>query len=290
MNYRHIYHAGNFADVVKHLTLIALLSCLKKKTAAFCCLDTHAGAGYYHLFSAMAEKTQEYKTGISKVIAAKNPPPLVKEYLHCLEEINQHFGSTDMDLSSKHLAYYPGSPLIARQLLRPQDRLIACELHREEHQALRSHFHGDKQAAIHHVDGWQALKAFLPPKEKRGLVFIDPPYENPDEWTYLAQHLLSALKQWETGIYAIWYPIKTRQLSDQLYQKLKQMLKQPIFSIEFMIFPETALYLSGCGLAIINPPWQFEEQLTPSLLWLHQILTTEITTPQHGGVSTCFIK
>lgn len=269
MNYRHSYHAGSFTDVVKHVILTALMASLSRKETPFCYIDTHAGIGYYDLFSEFAEKTKEYTTGIEKIIQQDNPPPLVQRYLDCVHKINNHL--TESNFSS--LRYYPGSPMIARYLARPHDRLVACELQPQEYQTLKTTFAGDKQVAVHHMDGFLGLKAFLPPKERRGLVLIDPPYENPDEFTRIAHSLPTALKRWETGLYAIWYPIKERIQVERFYRVLKENISQPILVIELTTYPDLPSHLNGCGLAIINPPWQFDETIEEILPWLWKALT-----------------
>lgn len=281
MNYKHAYHAGHFTDVVKHVVLTALLTALQRKNTPFCYIDTHAGTGYYDLFSEAAKKKQEYKGGIEKVIQQGNPPPLVKRYLHCVHEINNHlvhatFGS---------LQYYPGSPLIARHLCRPQDRIIACELQLETYQALKATFAGDKQAAVHHMDGFLGLKAFLPPKERRGLVLIDPPYEDPDEFTHIVHTLPSALKRWPSGIFAIWYPIKNESQLTRFYRTLKTEVAYPSLIVEFTIYPDLANHLNGCGMVIINPPWQFDLTLEELLPWLWNSLSIN----GQGGFHTYFL-
>ncbi|HVE44617.1 MAG TPA: 23S rRNA (adenine(2030)-N(6))-methyltransferase RlmJ [Gammaproteobacteria bacterium] len=270
MNYRHGYHAGNFADVFKHITLIALLTALSHKQTPYCYLDTHAGAGYYDLFSLFSEKTKEYATGIEKIIEQARAPDLVKRYIACIHKINEQFTKT----TRASLRYYPGSPMIARSLLRPHDRIIACELHPEEYQALAATFAGDKQVAIHHMDGFLGLKAFLPPKERRGVVLIDPPYEDPDELLRIIQSLKIALKRWETGIYAIWYPIKEKKQLIPFYETIKQNITQPTLSVTLSIYPDLPQHLNGSGLIVINPPWQFDQTMEQILPWLWHALTT----------------
>jgi|SRR5579883_1061554 len=284
MNYRHIYHAGNFADVIKHVTLIAILQALLRKDTAFCYLDTHAGIGYYDLLSESAGKTKEYESGIEKVIRAEQPPLLVQDYLDCVHQINNRLSASHLHLASLH--YYPGSPMIARYFARPQDRLIACELQPEEYQSLKNTFAGDKQVALHHLDGFLGLKAFLPPHERRGLVLIDPPYESPDEFTRITHSLPIALKRWQTGTYAIWYPIKERRQTERFYRSLKQALSQPILIVELTIYPDLANHLNGCGMAIINPPWQLDETLAAILPWLWQTLAIN----HQGGYRTYLLN
>ena len=269
MNYRHVYHAGGFGDVVKHTLLTLLLTFLARKPAPFCYIDTHAGAGYYDLFSEFASKTKEYVGGIEKIIEQKDPPPFIKHYLDCVHQINNRL--THAKFAS--LRYYPGSPLIARYLIRPHDRIIACELQTETYQSLRAALGGDVQVGLHHLDGLLGLKALLPPKERRGLVLIDPPYEDPEEFTRIAKVLPLALKRWETGIYAIWYPIKGKKQLEHFYRAIKQNIFRPALAVEFTIYPDLPHHLNGCGLLIINPPWQLDAALTPTLAYLWKSLT-----------------
>lgn len=269
MNYRHSYHAGNFADIVKHITLTALIVALQNKDKPFCYIDTHAGTGVYDLFSEQAKKTNEYQNGIEKVIQREQPPALVKRFLDCVHQINNKLTGTTFS----SLRYYPGSPLIARQLLRPHDRIVACELHPQEYQTLRNTFAGDKQVAVHHQDGFLGLKAFLPPAERRGLILIDPPYESPDEYLRIVQTLPFALKRFATGVYAIWYPIKEKKDTEQFYKTLGKNIELPILIVELTIYPNLPHHLNGCGLAIINPPFEFEKTINELLPWLWKALT-----------------
>ena len=278
MNYRHSYHAGSFTDVVKHVTLTGLISSLAKKETPFCYIDTHAGTGYYDLLANNAQKTKEYMGGIEKVIQLNNPPELIKKYLHCVHQINNQLSGAKY----ASLQYYPGSPMIARCLARANERIIACELHPEEYQALRNTFANDHQVAVHHLDGFLGLKAFLPPKERRGLVLIDPPYEDPDEFTRLARAMPGTLKRWETGIYAIWYPIKEQQQVKRFYQALRERVDQPILAIELTIYPDLPHHLNGCGMVVINPPWQFDTTIEATLPWLWKALAVN----GQGGYSS----
>lgn len=269
MNYRHAYHAGNFTDVVKHIVLTTLITALKQKPTPFCYIDTHAGIGYYDLFSEFSKKTNEYVNGIEKVIAQNNPPPFVQLYLDCIHKINNQL--THAKFAS--LRYYPGSPFIARYLVRPHDRLVLCELETQEYQTLKTRFAGDKQVAVHHTDGFLGLKAFLPPKEKRGLILIDPPYENPDEFTRIAHSLPIALKRFESGVYMIWYPIKEKTAIERFYRTLKENIQNPILAIELTTYPDLPQHLNGCGMVIINPPWQFDIAINDILPWIWNSLT-----------------
>jgi 23S rRNA (adenine2030-N6)-methyltransferase len=269
MNYRHSYHAGSFTDVIKHVILTTLITSISRKDTPYCYIDTHAGTGYYDLFSDFAKKSKEYEGGIEKIIQQENPPPLVKRYLDCVHKINNEL--TESKFAS--LRYYPGSPMIARYLARPHDRIIACELQPQEYQSLQTAFAGDKQVAIHHTDGFLGLKAFLPPHERRGLVLIDPPYENPDEFTRIAHSLPVALKRWENGIYAIWYPIKEKIQIERFYKTIKENIRLPAFAIELTIYPDLPHHLNGCGIVVINPPWQFDTAVNEILPWLWKALT-----------------
>ncbi len=270
MNYRHGYHAGSFTDVFKHTILISLIKSLQQKNSAFCYLDTHAGAGCYDLWAEAAQKSNEFETGIAKVFNALNPPALIKDYLSCVQAINAHFS----DSAASSLRYYPGSPVIMRYFARQQDRLVLTELHPQEYQLLKKEFARTRQANVHLLDGYHGLKAFLPPKERRGLILIDPPYERPNELAYLTSMLAHALKRFATGVYAIWYPIKARSIIDQFYRSLKDNIKNPILITELSIYPEESpLHLNGSGMAIVNPPWQIDDRISAFLPWLWQNLT-----------------
>ncbi len=282
MNYRHSYHAGSFTDVFKHVILTALINALSRKETAFSYIDTHAGTGYYDLFSDSAKKTREYEGGIEKIIQQENVPPLIKRYLDCVHKINNQLSAAKFAA----LRYYPGSPMIARYLVRPQDKIIACELQREEYTALRNAFAGDKQVAVHHMDGYLGLKAFLPPQSRRGLILIDPPYENPDEFMHIAHSIHAAIKRFATGVYAIWYPVKNHSEIKRFYQTLKQQLDLPILSIELTIYPDLPNHLNGSGVAIINPPFEFVNTMNDLLLWLWKALTIN----DQGGYQTVTIK
>lgn len=268
MNYKHGFHAGNFTDVFKHILLIGLIEDLQRKDKPLCYLDTHGGIGIYDLSSEQALKTKEYESGIEKIIQQENPPQLVKQFLHCVHEINNQRSHAKY----ASLRYYPGSPLIAKFFARGRDRVIVCELHPEEYQSLRNTFAGEKQVAVHHMDGFLGLKAFLPPPEKRGLVLIDPPYEDTDDYTRIVHSLQSSLKHWAGGVYVVWYPIKEKMVTERFYRSLKANIQQPILAVDLMIYPEIPNHLNGCGLAIINPPYQFDQKIKGIAPWLAQAL------------------
>lgn len=272
MNYRHSYHAGNFADVFKHAILTLLIQALRQKEKAFCYFDTHAGIGIYDLHDETAQKTQEFASGIARLLLQNNFPTEITDYLNCIKNLNSAWHESQKTLPQ----FYPGSPTIVRHLLRPQDKMILTELHEQDFQQLKQAFHRDQQVIVHHQNGYQALKAYLPPIERRGLVLIDPPYEQTDEFDRIYTALQNALRRWATGIYAIWYPIKERAPIKHFHQTLKTSGIKNILIAELSIYPEDApLSLNGCGLAIINPPWQLDKQLASLLPWLWQALAPQ---------------
>lgn len=265
MNYRHIFHAGNFADVMKHAILALIVEHLRAKPAPFCVLDTHAGIGRYDLASDAAQRTLEYQDGVARLFGHAPPHPALASYLDAVASLNP--GGV--------LRWYPGSPRLARALLRPQDRLVLSELHPDDVQALKREFAGDRQVAVHHQDAYEALKAHTPPREKRGLVLIDPPFEEPGEFDRLVAGLTAAHRRWPTGIYAIWYPIKERPAVWRFHEALEGSGIRRILRTELTIHPEdTHLRLNGCGLAIVNPPWRLDETLGALLPAVHAALPT----------------
>ena len=209
MNYKHAFHAGNHTEVFKHSVLCLLLLELRKKTKPFTVVDTHAGSGTYDLRSEMARKTGEAADGIARVI--HKTVPTAAPYLDLVRHLNQN-----------ELAIYPGSPTIIQNFLRPEDQLIACDLREHDVDLLRKHLHWDKRIAIHHRDGYEAIQAFVPPTTRRGLVFIDPPFERADEFEKLAECLNAGIKKWPTGIFAAWYPIKDRSGVSKIRKQFAQ--------------------------------------------------------------------
>jgi 23S rRNA (adenine2030-N6)-methyltransferase len=276
LNYRHAYHAGNFADVVKHVVLTRLLDYLKQKDKAFRLIDTHAGIGRYDLSSVEAQKTGEWQGGIGRLIDAPFAAPvaaLLAPYLETVRSLNPEGG----------IQKYPGSPLIARHLMRKQDRLTAIELHPKDVAKLRTLFAGDFQARIIELDGWLALGAHLPPKEKRGLVLIDPPFEEAGEFGRLVDGLMRAHKRWPGGIYALWYPIKDRKAIIAFRKALKQSGIPKLLDIEFEIRPASSEpSLDGSGLLVVNPPFTLEGELRTLLPALHRLLA--VGRPAHWSL------
>lgn len=269
MNYRHGFHAGNFADVHKHVVLLAILDRLAQKDTPFAVLDTHAGRGSYDLTVGQAERTREYADGIARVMSdAAGAPPAVQRYLDLVRAFNRE------RTGSEALSAYPGSPRLTRMMMRAQDRLMACELHPEENALLKAEFRGDKQVAVHARDGWEALGALLPPKEKRGLVLIDPPYEAQEaELAQAGEALAEAHRRFPTGILALWYPIKERQVIQRFHGAVSRMGLGEALVAEICVWPDDArLHLNGSGMLIVNPPWQLDARLAEALPWLWQRL------------------
>lgn len=265
MNYRHAFHAGNFADVVKHAALVLLIERLKEKEAAFRIIDTHAGAGFYDVTGSAASRTGEWKNGIGRILPQSLAPSLkalLKPYLEILTNAN----------GGDAFMHYPGSPWIARQLLRPQDRLTAIELHPQDSTELRDLFAGDSHVKTITLDGWLALGSFVPPKERRGIVLVDPPFEERDDFDKLVAGLRLAHRRWPTGIYALWYPVKDIAAIDRFRKNLVRTGIRRLLRAELFVRNRAAVgQLNGTGLIVCNPPWKFEEALNTLLagLWPH---------------------
>jgi len=261
MNYRHAFHAGGFADVIKHIVLVRVLTYLHEKPAAFRVIDSHAGAGLYDLTGEQAQRGGEWLTGIARILQARfseATAALLKPYLDVVRAFNPQ---------ANMLAAYPGSPLFARALLRPQDRLTACEVEPSARKALIDALRNDKQARVVDLDGWVALPAFVPPNERRGLVLIDPPFEAKDEFARLEKGFLAAFNKWPTGIFLLWYPAKSRRLTDQLARQVARAAASTrpaakCLRLEFSVAPQTQdAVLASCGLLIVNPPWTLQDEL-----------------------------
>jgi len=268
MNYRHAYHAGNFADVVKHAVLCRILMHLREKPAAFRVIDTHAGAGRYDLGGVEAGKTQEWKSGIGRVMNAKIEAPvqaLLAPYFDAVAACNPGGG----------LAAYPGSPAIVQSLLRSQDRLIACELEPQAAAALEGHLRGDARAKAIAIDGWTALLAYVPPKERRGLVLIDPPFEQPGEFSRMAQGLQAAHRKWPSGIYLLWYPIKDMAEVAIFTKRVARLGIAKMLRVGLSLAGNGATGLRGSGLIIVNPPWTLYGELKILLPALAKLLAAD---------------
>jgi len=260
MNYRHAFHAGGFADVIKHIVLTRILVYLQDKPAAFRVIDTHAGAGLYDLTGDEAARSGEFLTGIARLMQARlsdQAYALVAPYLDIVRAFNP----------KAELVAYPGSPLIARALLRPQDRMTLCELAPVPRKQLIDALRRDAQARVVDLDGWVALPAFVPPNERRGVVLIDPAFEAKDEFERLADRFAAAFVKWPTGIYMLWYPAKSRRATDDLAHQVASVAAgtKPagkLLRIEFSVAPQIeGEALTSTGLLIVNPPWTLQDEL-----------------------------
>ncbi|WP_104665790.1 23S rRNA (adenine(2030)-N(6))-methyltransferase RlmJ [Ensifer adhaerens] len=255
MNYRHIYHAGNFADVLKHAVLARLVTYLQQKEKAFRVLDTHAGIGLYDLSSEEAQKTGEWRDGVGRLLDGELPPEIaaiLAPYLSSIRTLNP----------GAELTLYPGSPKLARMLFRPQDRLSAMELHPDDYETLHRLFDGDFQSRITELDGWLALGAHLPPKEKRGLILVDPPFEKEGEYDRLADGLARGYRRFASGVYCLWYPLKQGAPIKAFHEALKALDIPKMLCAELSVRSDRETTgLSGSGLIIVNPPFTLKSEL-----------------------------
>ncbi|HJU29945.1 MAG TPA: 23S rRNA (adenine(2030)-N(6))-methyltransferase RlmJ [Hyphomicrobiaceae bacterium] len=263
MNYRHSYHAGNFADVLKHAVLARVIAYMKQKEAPFRVIDTHAGAGRYALTSPQAEKTGEWLGGIGRILGAGTgplPPAVERLLAPYLDAVRQANGGSDTPQR------YPGSPAIALSLLRPQDALVANELHPEERRLLQQAVGRDRRAKVMGLDAWVALKALLPPKERRGVILIDPPFEVRDELARVQEGLAQSLRRFAGGVYVVWYPIKDPRPVARFHAALRKLAVPKPLIVELMVQPPTdAERLNGCGLLVINAPYTLKDELSSIL-------------------------
>lgn len=263
LSYRHGFHAGNFADVLKHSLLALTIAALKQKPKPFVYIDTHAGAGKYSLKSEFAEKTGEYRHGIVRVWRELEPPAELRDYLAAVRAEN----------TGRQLARYPGSPQLVRRLVRPQDRLLLSELHGSDAAALQQLFAGDKQVGVFKEDGLSMLSKKLPPIQRRGLILIDPSYEMRDEYKKVVAALAGAHRHFATGIYAIWYPVIERAATEDFIAKLAGTGIARQLRIEHCVADDAAgRGMTGSGMLFINPPWLLASQAQALLPWLDRIL------------------
>jgi 23S rRNA (adenine2030-N6)-methyltransferase len=267
MNYRHVFHAGNFADVFKHAVLARILVHLAEKPQPFRVIDTHAGSGLYDLSGAQANRTGEWRDGIGRLLDAtltKDMRALLAPYLDAISALNP----------AGKIRHYPGSPVLALALMRGQDRLAACELEPHAAAALVRHLRSDRRAKAVAIDGWQALKAYIPPVERRGVVLIDPPFEDADEFAKLAPRLVEALRKWATGTFVVWYPIKGVG-SSAFIRRLRQADVPKVLRAELHVAAAQPDKLTGSGLVIVNPPWRLRDELRVLLPGLLSALQCE---------------
>jgi 23S rRNA (adenine2030-N6)-methyltransferase len=270
MNYRHAYHAGNFADVLKHVVLMMLIEHLKKKSAPFFYLDTHAGRGLYDLSEAQAQRSGEYKNGVGRVLDAP-AAQLPAEVAAYAQLVRQSAGKGHSAITA-----YPGSPLIVAKLRRPHDRLVLMETLPKEAAALKAALGRERLVSVLDSDGYAALKAQLPPRENRGLVLIDPPYESDLEFDRVLAGLELAHERWPTGTYCVWYPLTDRAGPVRFHRELERSGIRKVLDVRLNVLPTDAqVGMAGAGLVIVNPPWMLQERLAELLPQLHRLLSPE---------------
>ena len=273
VNYRHAYHAGNFGDVLKHVALICVLQRMQKKETPLALIDTHAGIGLYNLQADEAAKTSEFRLGVQRVITAKSPPAELSPYIDLIAKFNSVRESGDM-------THYPGSPEIMRLLRRPSDRLILNELHPKDYETLRRRYGEEPETSIYQMDAYKFLASQLPPLERRGLILIDPAFEEPDEFARLLSAFLQAYRRFATGCYLLWYPIKSELEIKTFHQGLIDCGIKKIMVAEILVRPLSGTdRLCGAGLILVNPPWQLDHDLERILPWL------SVTVAQDSGSS-----
>ncbi len=264
--YRHLFHAGNFADVFKHSLLTQLVLVLEKKDKPFFVLDTHAGIGLYDLTHPWAQKNAEYKDGIALLWERKDVPNTMVPYLEAVRAENVH-GT---------LRFYPGSPRIVRRLLRPNDRMVLIELNRKDCEELETLFRGDRQVMVRMMDGYQALRAFLPPKERRGLVFIDSSFDRAQEFRRLTEGLVEAHRRFATGVYGLWYPMMEPTAMRGFERGMLATGIPRILQMELSVSADDlGGHMRGCGLLVVNPPFGYEEIARSILDWLWPVLSRD---------------
>lgn len=262
LSYRHGFHAGNFADVLKHSVLSQIIEALKLKDKSFVYYDTHSGLGLYDLNDGFAEKNREYTSGILRLWEAKSPPDFFEPYLKVVRAFNPNV-----------LTHYPGSPVIVQRLMRSQDKMILSELHSRDAPALAEWFAKDARVQVYHEDGFQGLHARLPPKSRRALIFIDPSYEIKNEYPLVVDAIKSAYQVFSTGIFCLWYPVIERAKTEALCMRLVDTGIRRILRVELCLAPDgLGRGMTGAGLLMINPPWQLDLKLAACLPWLQDCL------------------
>ena len=257
MHYQHRYHAGNFADVFKHVLLIALLRALNAKDKPWCYVDTHAGAGDYDLADEAATRTAEYHDGIARLWSERNAPPAVADYLARVRALNP----------DGVLRHYPGSPRLAQMLARGGDRLLLCERVAQVAQNLRAAMAGDARVHLHVRDGYEAA-ALLPPAEKRGLILVDPPFESPNEFDACATLLEQGLHRFGAGVFAVWYPLKNRHLAERWLRRVRRDCAREAMNLTLTVSRAAEGQMRACGLLVVNPPFAFRAEAQAALAWL----------------------
>lgn len=273
MNYRHIFHAGNFGDAVKHALLIPLLRGMQRKESGFLYLDVHAGTASYDLEADAAQRTKEFATGIGRLWTASIAHPAIREYVEIVRAFNRAQGA-----SNGSLHYYPGSPAIVARLRRKQDRLALSELHPDDFESLLRFFAGERNVSAQQIDAYSAMRAHLPPKERRALILIDPPYEDPNEAARIHAALADALRRFPSGCYVVWFPIKNGFAAAAFTAHLDTLPLPPTFVVELTLTAgDGSERLAGCGLVVLNPPWQIETELERIAAELASLLARDDT-------------
>jgi 23S rRNA (adenine2030-N6)-methyltransferase len=269
LNYRHAYHAGNFADVLKHAILVRLLRSFQRKEKGFLFVDTHAGRGRYDLLAASegasGARTPEWPEGIGRLWDRADAPPEVADYLNVVRAYDRARGNL-----TPVPRFYPGSPRLARLVCRPQDRLDLWEKQPDECAALKYEFLDERRVSVHEADGYTAMRASLPPAERRAVVLVDPPFEAQDEWAAVIEALGEALGRFPGGAYAVWYPL-TGRASPVGFMDLLKSKRVATFCAELVVDP-SAPRMTGCGVAIVNPPWRFDDEARTILTYLAAVL------------------
>jgi 23S rRNA (adenine2030-N6)-methyltransferase len=252
MHYRHSYHAGNFADVFKHIVLCALLGALSRKDKPWSYLETHGGAGAYDLAGEGATRTGEWRDGIGKLHGLGGAPPLLERFLDVVRGLN----------GTGTLRHYPGSPLFAQALAREHDRLVFCEKEPEIAAELRENLKGESRATVHQRDGHEA-HALLPPREKRGLVLVDPPFERPDEFDAAAELVEKAHARFASGVFAVWYPLKNRHAAARFERRVARLSAEPPLRLALETGAAGEGQMRACAVLVVNPPFGVEQELAP---------------------------
>lgn len=264
LSYRHGFHAGNFADVLKHLVLVHTLDYMKQKEKPLRLIDTHAGAGVYKLSGPQAQKNREFDNGIGRLWSLPQTPPAVQRYVQQVRDINEQ----------GQLQIYPGSPLLMQHLMRPQDRLFVHELHPADFQFLRDTLRADKRIKVINEDGFAGLQALLPPPDRRALVLLDPSYEVKSDYQHLVKQVIQAHKRFATGTFAIWYPVVLRQRIDEMETALKKSGITNIQLMELGLQPDNPEHgMTSSGMILINPPWTLWQAMEDALPWLVDTLS-----------------
>jgi len=266
LSYRHLFHAGNYADVFKHALLARLLIALGAKEKPYCYIDTHAGTGRYDLGHEWAWKTREFENGIGRLWERKDIPAALSPYMDAVRSENP----------KGRLRYYPGSPLIALKLRRPEDRILLSELNKTDCAELEAVIGRERHVAVHLMDGYQALKTFLPPRERRGLVLLDSSFDRSGEFARIAKALKAAHQRWTTGVYAIWYPLMAPAVMEGFSRAVERTGINKILRLELRVRePAKDAPRPGCGMLVVNPPWKFDKEARPLLDWIWRALAQD---------------